>query len=409
MAVMICLDTTMLEYLNRFFIYCINTRTGKALTHLLWFINYVVAAGLGAFLYPLRRLLEVSVFAFFSLCGFSMLFLFVPIIVGATLPGSMWVTSIFTSVLILTAIAGLAIVIVPTLTLMGILRALIVAPIRGIISGWKDGLRAVIKGEPVHAGGEGSYTTILNAIFDLDHINQNDGAFRTVMRDLFGIDIRGLMDSPEHVHDIAEIFETASTSVPHPITEMEYMALQLPATEITEMSNLQLPLLTTEEVVALQVAGVSAQLAAYNNLRRLETDICPILQERPEREDTILLVKQYEITVEHEKRWVPIPGAVHIYSNNMLKGYCLVNAIHPINQDLIQQPSVFKVNGVTHQTRYIVHPYYVNDAGTGISQEVIQLTALLREHLYADNDNTDNDSDSDSDDTGEYYVPYIGV
>lgn len=103
-----------------------------------------------------------------------------------------------------------------------------------------------------------------------------------------------------------------------------------------------------------------------------------------------------------ERRWTPIPGAAHIYSNNMLKGYCFVSAVHPINQDLIQQPSVFEIKGVTHLTRYIVHPYYVNASGAGISQEATQLTVMLREHLYADNDNTD--SVSDYDDTGEFYT-----
>lgn len=88
MVVGICLGTTMLAYLNRFFTYCTSTRTGKALTHRLWFINYVAAAGLGALLYPLRRLLDVGGFAFFSLCGLRVLF-FAPLIVGTTLTASM--------------------------------------------------------------------------------------------------------------------------------------------------------------------------------------------------------------------------------------------------------------------------------------------------------------------------------
>ena len=145
-------------------------------------------------------------------------------------------------------------------------------------------------------------------------------------------------------------------------------------------------LLSEAERRTLKSSPVAPHLIAYQNLQRLETDFCPIAQERPEeREDTYLLVKQYldDTSLQRQQRWLPVPGQAHIFELGYLKGQLLTDAKHPINRDYIPLPPSHNIDGVEYQTRYIMHPYYLNDAGPGVSQELIQLSTILREHLSA--------------------------
>ncbi len=98
-------------------------------------------------------------------------------------------------------------------------------------------------------------------------------------------------------------------------------------------------------------------------------------------------MKQYQ----QGQQWYPVPGEVNIFDRNALK-VCLVgtdtlrgNAVHPLTRDVISTPSPHAIDGVAHETRYIIHPYYVaNEEATqlGMCEEVNQLAGQLRARLH---------------------------
>lgn len=171
------------------------------------------------------------------------------------------------------------------------------------------------------------------------------------------------------------------------MTEEEFNAMELSTAEITILKSQRLPL-SDENIRHLERstdAVVVAKLREYKNLLRLETDLCSILFDRPERQDTILLVKQYK----NGSIWLPVPGVADIFDKNSLKTWFVSSpenptiAVHPKNRDRIKLPSPHTVGTVNYRTRYVFHPYYPadEDSGLGLSQEINQLSEELRGFL----------------------------
>jgi len=127
-----------------------------------------------------------------------------------------------------------------------------------------------------------------------------------------------------------------------PMTAEQFAALELSELEYHNLIDNCEPL-TADELEKLGAEKNDRHLIRllthYNSLLRLKTDECPIAQGRPEREDTLLLVKQYQTP---DSTWLPIPGAAYIFDRVCFSGYLNINAVHPLgDRDLILTPRCY--------------------------------------------------------------------
>ena len=155
------------------------------------------------------------------------------------------------------------------------------------------------------------------------------------------------------------------------------------AEEISEITASSIHLLTQSETAALANINdmqIRTLLLAYNNVKeRLETNECPVSLCRPEKENTVVLVKQYH----QEESWLSLPNGSIIIDRESLKGICINNPRHPTTRDSLESPRQYELNNVRHETRYRYHDYYVSEKETGISQELHMKGAVLRARLLA--------------------------
>ncbi|WP_133127914.1 hypothetical protein [Legionella nagasakiensis] len=334
------------------------------------FLGKLISAGLGIIFYPIGNLYRLSV-AFLSISIIAFIAIPVLSIMAASflhslIPSMGWLGASVGGILTASALIGLTSALIPTAFLISGLFTLIKSPIEGAKIGWNEGfvamLRSVFQGR--------SQVTA----------NAPRGAGR------FAIGVPGLGEGIDFQQILEQLGERAANAARQPLTEMQFNALQLPHAEVRALKSGQLPPLTEEELSMLQATGdiqIKAMVERYRNLQRLETENCSIVLERPEREDTILLVKQYQ----QDGQWLPVPGVVNVFDKSSLKMYFVGNettrgnGIHPLNRDNILTPSNYAdAEGTSYPTRYVMHHYYV-DSGCGISQEVNQLTAKLRNCL----------------------------
>jgi hypothetical protein len=137
---------------------------------------------------------------------------------------------------------------------------------------------------------------------------------------------------------------------------------------------------TPEERVQLDGGIGGPKWGTYKSLERLQTEECPITTERPLPENTILFVQQYLDRGE----WKVVPNSSHIFDKASLRGLLARDdPKHPLRGDLILSPNNYKNEGCTYQTRYRWHPFYSGPGCTGLSQEMNELHASLRELLPA--------------------------
>ena len=384
------------------------------------YIGAVLAATLGAFLYP-----SVTLFSFAGANLRVIFFILAIVIPSLAIEAGHYLNteyavgligSISAGLVVSGALVGLLIGALPLLFIRSTLRILINTPLQGLRAGWNEGFVAlfVYAKNAIFLGERMLEDVVDQDIIDIPGVHFNQILQRlheAMMCDARVADelqplANPLVEVPVLTHrvvDLNEFFMTMLTAAliaglqpepdelnaivlrlgtemmnaaRRPMTEGEFISCQLSQVEISALKSNRRARLTMDEIRRLELSDVTTELNAYKNLLRLDTDLCAISLDRPSREDAVLLVKQYKNRAE----WVPVRGSAHIYDKEMLRGYFMVNAVHPTNGDLILAPSRHRMDGVEHETRYILHPYYVG-AGPGVSQEGNALTKLLRNRL----------------------------
>lgn len=315
----------------------------------------LISAGVGAVLYPMARLWRLSIsFLFISVVAFIAIPI-LSVVAGSFLhslfPSMGWVGATFGGMLAASALIGLTAGLLPAAFLISALFTLIKSPIDGARNGWNDG-----------------FSSMLSHAFE-----------SAALPGAEGVDFQRILE---------QLGEQATNAARQPMTEEQFNALEMSTADVRALKSEQLPPLSSEQLAMLEKADdvqIKAMVERYKNLQRLETDNCSILADRPERDDTILLVKQYQ----KDGQWLPVPAAAHIFDKSALKMAMVGNTgtrgngIHPVTREKIMEPSEYTdVDGICYRTtRYVFHPYYVDASGPGISQEINQVTAYLNQYL----------------------------
>lgn len=372
----------------------------QSLRVLFSYTSSVSGAAVGLFVYPAARLFRLAILTsvLASLLSFA-----IPILAGAAgyyihRAGFGVMGSILFSVGIAAGLTGFVAGVMPVLFAYAAVQTLFTAPIEGVKKGWKDGLFSLL-------------ANTIRIVFGMErpeHQEQQGNHTRNVL-DLFGL---GGFD---YNHMLEQLANGAANAARQPLTEDEFNRLEISAMDLRELKRERQPPLTAPELKKLEPSAeekskISAieskvtrgvpllptekdmlkaakQLESYKTLQNLKTDSCSILAGRPERADTILLVKQYQTA---DGQWLPVPGAAKIFDKDGLKSWFVGsntegegtrgNAIHPMTRDNIKQPEAYKIDDVEYATRYVMHLFYAADDASeeGLSQEMNILTPILR-------------------------------
>lgn len=353
------------------------------------FINRGLAAILGMMLYPLINLLRLSRSAVTVALIAAAVLLAIPflaIMAGGmqSTEGASLLVSIGSGIGVFVAIP-LIVSFLPVIFGAAAISTFVYSIAKGLSIGWNDGL-------PTLSSKLGSWLFSKSDDFSYDWFalelfgvkRDSSFSFTRMMRTLQPV------SEEEALRLQIEASEAAAVEAARRhMTVEEFDALELSAAEINAIKIKRLAPLSAEELTLLEGdASIARELAAYKALQRLETDDCGLLLSRPERLDTILLVKQYKTSA---GKWLPVPGVVNIYDKDMLKAWFVGgedhsgNATHPINRDAIKNPSPYELDGIEYETRYVFHSYYPQDEaeGPGMCEERNLLTATLRARLAA--------------------------
>lgn len=347
----------------------------------------------GFFLYPASQLFKVGLGAAALLAITGIIIPLVPLVAGAVSyfffrnAGFWGALGIGLLAAAVTAIVGaIALVTLPVVAATYILDALFVMPFKAAKKGWTEGFKSVLK----NVFGRPSAQDDPEVVAERNAANQN-GALPSI--NILSMLRRG-----------AGAISTVATSLStRPITVAEFNTLALTDDEVNALASNRLAPLTREEMSFLsQDTVVTAKLEAYKNLRKrldginergefnqADADSCVLLQARPETADTVILVKQYKSQDNQQRdQWLPVPGAVHIFSKSYIKQcFTTSECKHPITRESIMAPTAYQLTGSerSFQTRYVFHNYYVNDTDAadhnGLSQEINDLTKALRARL----------------------------
>ena len=276
--------------------------------------------------------------------------------------------------------------------------SIFIAPFHGAYNGWNAGLMATING--------------LGDMFSRHYVDVID-SYRRIWRE-FAINIP---DDDNHApvdHQPVAVDEDIQPAGDH--FSLESMALSARELKALKADYVSQKPLTKAELAQLKLEPtVKMKMDAYTNLQRLITEDCTISFERPNRDNTILLVKQYckpDIDKPGTKKWLPVPNMAYIFDKDYLAKWVKLNPVNPNGSDPLKRDRTLKLDPVEfpeyyysvdqgldkkidYETRYVFHAYYVTedeshynvtiDCGSkelGICQEVIQLTAELRGHLH---------------------------
>lgn len=280
------------------------------------------------------------------------------------------------------------------------ISSIFIAPFHGAYNGWNAGLMATING--------------LVDLFSRDYVDVIN-SYRRIWQQA-AINIPDENDNFAELNQppaVAEVFENHQPQSDH--FSLESIALSAPEFNALKADYVRQKPLTKAELARLRSdSTVKIKVEAYTNLERLIADDCAISIERPNRDNTILLVKQYckpDIDKPGSKKWLPVPNMAYIFDKDELAGWVAKNPVNPIGYDPLERNKTLELNPVgfpdhyysvdqglgkkiDYETRYVVHPYYVTEDEPhhivtigcgrnelGICQEVIQLTAELRSHL----------------------------
>ena len=244
---------------------------------------------------------------------------------------------------------------------------LITSIITGARFGWRSGFVGVVSSIFNGFGGMGLSIIVINPLFIFKAARTITAAQNTI--------------APRTQHVLMKLlspFRGDEIDLP---TEEQFDRLALTENEVTAIGDDQQVLLD-DEMTLLQSSvepETTHLLTAYCNLKqRLDNDECPILFDRPERADSIIMVKQYF----RDNQWLPVPTQSTLFDKNMLKNSFLSDPRHPMTRDSFISPKKHTVEDTAYETRYRFHNLYIDGLTPGISQELnvmgAQLKALLQ-------------------------------
>lgn len=152
--------------------------------------------------------------------------------------------------------------------------------------------------------------------------------------------------------------------------------------DISEMSRLSAGDLSDIELGTIESSNdvqIKTLCSTYNNLKyRMNEAECPILITQPERDEAMILTKQYQKNC----TWLPVPNQSTLFDKESLIKLCsMTNPRHPTTRDSLQYPDQYVLAGTSYETRYAFHPYYVNETDKGVCQELCMMETELRERL----------------------------
>jgi hypothetical protein len=413
-----------------FFLTLVSDR--EMLRAIIRFSTRLTSAFLGAIFTSLSEILKVPVnvliLALFLITGPFLALYFAAKVGIAFYPNPLW------PILVPSVTLGMTIVVSVALPLLAwskisdevfkviflIGKAIFVAPFLGAYKGWTESLGATVAGIDVayrlHVNNEVvSYQEIWDAL--------NHRFFPAQAPD---VDALGVPQEPaEPIRPINENFED----------------LQLTPQELNNLkkSYRKNPPLAQDEIFQLESNEdevIKSKLEKYKQLLKLSIEACMLLYERPERDDTIVLIKQYNDPPK-SNHWVVAPGTTRLFGKASLIEWVNKNPIEPNSRDpLFRDPAgnidpqenpgyYHKIDNTYYEARYRYHNYYLDEyrahytvsveqdpeegkgtkmvrAELGLSQEMAQLTAELRASMAC---NMELISGYGSDDEDAVYAP----
>lgn len=178
---------------------------------------------------------------------------------------------------------------------------------------------------------------------------------------------------------MAERVRTALDSVfesAEPVAKLTEIDLHLSAKEIWEIEQND-KRLDDNEITLIKSSNNNEINELFNRyealIERLDKDECPVSLGRPEKDNTIVLMKQYYIN----NQWLPVPNSSTIFDKESLNVTLSTHTNHPLTRDSFLSPPNYE----GHETRHRIHPYYTNSKPDGISQELNCLCHELRKKL----------------------------
>lgn len=337
-------------------------------------LSHAMAAMFGLVFYPLARLLRMSVGGIFL----AVLALVIPFVAAyfidkfmvSAYPNMDMVARGLLAIAVSTMAFSFVAITIPLGLLFLTLYNTILGAKESVQLGWNYGWRAV-----------------LQAIDNVFTLTATTGTQNTLPRPSPSTLARlmrmlGVNDDPA-AFDAANIraMHAAATGATDAIPAMspeQFTQLQMSDIDYASLQGTH-QALTEAQIIRLRehaAPEVKTALEQYVALKRLSADVCPILFSRPEKSDTILLCKQYQV----DGLWQPVPGVSHIFDKDSLKQWLTAqHATHPSNREALLDPMPY----LTHPTRYVYHNYYSEntDNALELSQEAHQLAARLQSAL----------------------------
>lgn len=368
-------------------------------------ISAVLGAVFGFLLYPIANILRLLNSSLIILISLPILIPFLAILAGIRMRSVGVFTSIMVSLLVIVILPIVVVLIGPLVFVYAFFRNLILSPLQGLHAGWNEGVFAVIWNSiRLWLFGPPNQPNIGGVDIPLDLIGVPNDGFGNIMGNFLrhapNAAQNSLFSDCELPQEEMNAFITQHVE---PLTDEEIRQLEKKQPSVEEQTYLDglshklaavdrkaeagETFTTREQLTPLEMSLLKNYnaLKSYKNLKRIETDDCPIKLERPLLEETVLLAKQFK----QGEQWLPVPGKVSVFDKERLQQLFLNSdhrhpLRHPETRDLILSPSSYYCNGIAYVARYIVHPYYISgeEAGQrGICQEANDLCIYLRSQL----------------------------
>ncbi len=158
--------------------------------------------------------------------------------------------------IVMGALTGLSLGVVPLLFAMAGLHSLVTSPLVGLRRGWSEGLFSIF-----------SYT--YETLFGLGETRAAGQGVNTMLpQPLFGI------YGVDYNEILQQIGEQTINATRTPISEEQFQAMQLSELDIRRLQENRVAPLNADEITMLEsVADIVTTLEAYKNLQRLGTDV----------------------------------------------------------------------------------------------------------------------------------------
>lgn len=240
---------------------------------------------------------------------------------------------------------------------------LILAPFKGAYHGYQYGMNDVLQACLTHLADHSAWVKL----------------------DCYDYYARGDVDPLVDFDPVAPVAQRARAAPPGPVQQpnrrpqngvVTFNALAYTEAEWDALLATA-PALSIEEKARFSRYPVGTEIArlyaSYLQLEdRLNTDVCPILYDRPTEDNALIFVKQY-----HDgAQWKPVPGQSFIYDRSSFGAYLgsCQNPVNPCTNERILNPGLHR----GHETRFRMHPFYGNRHPQGFSQELSEKAIQLR-------------------------------